>query len=220
MVTRLAPMFRRATRLAAALLLVVPAQAASLAFPLQNEHLEVDLDYSDGRLMGFLDRHAHWNHVSDQATFLDLWKLEVVSGGKRMTLSPRQVKACRLDPGRDQHSLRLSWWDFGLESAPGLRVVVEVELERTSAMSRWGMTIENQRGLLLEKVQFPQFSAIRPQTNECLAVPVWMGQLMPNPRSLLTGGAGQGARLEWDYPGLTSLQCVAYYRKNGPGLYF
>ncbi len=55
-----------------------------------------------------------------------------------------------------------------------------------------------------------------PRTNEFLAVPEWMGQLAANPRAMLTNGA----RWEWDYPGLLSLQCLALYPQDGPGLYF
>ena len=46
-----------------------------------------------------------------------------------------------------------------------------------------------------------------------------MGQLADDPRALLAGKSGQGIRLEWAYPGLLSLQCLAFYARPGTGLY-
>ena len=140
--------------------------------------------------------------------------------GRRSELTPAEAKQFRLERGRERHSVRLSWTDFGRKVSPQLEVIVEARLEPERAMSYWNITVANLHGVVLEKVHFPQVPAIRPQADEYLAVPVWMGQLAPNPRALLAGPAGKGKRLEWDYPGLTSLQCLAFYRRNGPGLYF
>ena len=57
------------------------------------------------------------------------------------------------------------------------------------------------------------------QENEVLAVPVWLGQQTANVRQILSSPEGKGHRLEWAYPGLLSLQCLAFYQQSGPGLY-
>ena len=209
-----------AVAISGALLLGMPVMAEPPVVSLANKQLRVELSPSDGRLTQFTDRAAHWNHIAGQAVPLDLWKLEVLRGGKEIELAPAQAKQFQLARGRERRSLRLSWSDFGSDLAPQLKVVVEADLASSGAMSRWHITVENLRGLILEKVHFPRFPAIRPQADEYLAAPVWMGQLAPNPRSLLAGAAGIEKRMVWDYPGLTSLQCLAFYRKNGPGLYF
>jgi len=220
MLSGLGLMIRRAIGFTAALLLCVPARAELPVFALANEHLHVGLCQSDGRLLQFTDRKVNWNHIADHATPLGLWKLELLRDGKRFELTPAQAKSFQPERGRDAGTARLSWWDFQVEGMPELKVVVDAQLEPRRAMSRWNIAVQNQRGATLEKVHFPQFPAIRPQRDEFLAVPVWMGQLAANPRAMLKAAAGNEKRLEWDYPGLTSLQCLAFYRKNGLGLYF
>jgi hypothetical protein len=54
--------------------------------------------------------------------------------------------------------------------------------------------------------------------HESLAAPQWLGELTDKPRELLNAD-GQARRLEWSYPGIMSLQCVAFYSANAPGLY-
>ena len=220
MFSRLVRAGQRSLAIASALLLCVPAMAGAPLFLLENDQLQVGFSQSDGHLVQFTDRKAHWNHVADQAIPIGLWKLELVMDGKKIGLTPAKAKRFRLARGRERSSVRLSWTGFGREVSPRLKVIVEARLDPWCAMSYWNITVANLHGVVLEKVCFPQVPAIRPQADECLAVPVWMGQLVSNPRSLLAGVAGKGKRLEWDYPGLTSLQCLAFYRRDGPGLYF
>jgi hypothetical protein len=220
MLPGLGPMIRRAFGAAGGLLLGLGALAQPTLVVLQNEHLQLALSPGDGHLLQFKDRKANWDHVADQSSPLGLWKLELLRDNQRVELTPAQAKSFRPEPGRGADSIRLTWWDFQLEGGSGLKVVVDAQLEPVWAMSRWNITVQNQGGIVLEKIHFPQFPAIRPQSDEWLAVPVWMGQLAANPRALLRAAGGKEKRLEWDYPGLTSLQCLAFYRKNGPGLYF
>src|SRR4030042_4495720 len=39
------------------------------------------------------------------------------------------------------------------------------------------------------------------------------------PRRVVKGSANQGQRWTWSSPGPLSMQCLAYYREGGPGLY-
>ena len=216
----LGPTIRRAISVAGVLFLGLAALAESPVLMLENEHLRLGLSQSDGRLVQFTDRKANWNHIADQADPLGLWKLELLRNGQSVDLTPAQAKSFQLERGRGAGTVRLSWSDFNIEGMKQLKVVVDAHLDPGWAMSRWNITVQNQGDLVLEKLHFPQFPAIRPQPDEWLAVPVWMGQLATNPRALLRAAPGKEKRLEWDYPGLTSLQCLAFYRRNGPGLYF
>jgi hypothetical protein len=220
MFSRLVDAGQRTLAIAGVLLLGVPVMTGAPLFLLEDKQLQVGISQSDGHLVQFTDRKAHWNHIADQAIPIGLWKLEFHRDGKKIGLTPAEAKQFRLERGRERYSVRLSWTDFGREVSPQLEVIVEARLEPGRAMSYWNITVANLHGVVLEKVHFPQVAAIRPQADEYLAVPVWMGQLASNPRSLLAGTAGKGTRMEWDYPGLTSLQCLAFYRRNGPGLYF
>jgi hypothetical protein len=220
MFSRLVDAGQRALAIAGALLVGVPAMAGAPLFVLEDRQLRVGFSGSDGHLVQFTDWKARWNHIAEQAVPLGLWKLELVRDGKRIELTPAEAKRFRLEGGSDRYSVRLSWTGFGRGAGPRLEVSVEVRLEPERAMSYWHIRVANLHGMVLEKVHFPQVPAIRPQADEYLAVPVWMGQLAANPRSLLVEAGGKGKRLEWDYPGLTSLQCLAFYGRNGPGLYF
>jgi hypothetical protein len=220
MLSGLGLMISPAVRGAGVLLLSLPALAAPPVFLLENEHLQFGLSQNDGRLVQFTDRNSNWNHVADQASSLGLWKLELRRNGKDVELSPAQAKTFGAERVRGSDGIRLSWRDFQVEGLNELEVVVDARLELGQALSKWTIAVHNQPDTVLEKVHFPQFPAIRPQPDEYLAVPVWMGQLAADPRALLRTEAGKEKRLEWDYPGLTSLQCLAFYRKNGPGLYF
>ncbi len=51
-----------------------------------------------------------------------------------------------------------------------------------------------------------------------LAVPVWMGEQTRQARKMLNPAGGNGGRYEWSYPGLLSLQCLALFQEQGPGL--
>jgi hypothetical protein len=53
----------------------------------------------------------------------------------------------------------------------------------------------------------------------CLAVPVWTGRLIKNPVSELHRIPARDKKFEWGYPGLMSLQCMAYYNSDRTGFY-
>jgi hypothetical protein len=67
-------------------------------------------------------------------------------------------------------------------------------------------------------VHFPRLENLTAQTNEMLAVPEWLGQLTGEARQRLSS-RNKPRRWEWSYPGLLSLQCLAFYSHEGPGLY-
>ena len=220
MLSCLAARIQRAIGVAIGLLLGAAALADPPALLLQNDQLQVRLSQSDGRLLRFTDRKAGWDHIADQATPLGLWKLELRRSGRSVELTPAQAKSFQPVQGRNSGGIRLTWSNFQAEGLPELKVIVDAQLEPRRAISGWRIEVQNPGATVLEKIHFPQFPAIRPQPDEYLAVPVWMGLLAANPRALLGTAAGKEKRLEWEYPGLTSLQCLAFYRKNGPGLYF
>jgi hypothetical protein len=159
-----------------------------------------------------------------------LWGLELLSGTNLVALAPGQAKAfhCeRVGHGQAQ-CLQLAWDGFDLAAAPELRVHVKVSLDVQMPVSRWSIAVEGLGGAALDKVHFPRLLDVPRQENERLAVPLWLGQETAYARELLSNGGGRtgkptlpsvGKRLEWAYPGLLSLQCLAFYQQGGPGLY-
>src|ERR1039457_2217182 len=155
MFSRLVCSGQRTLAIAGALLLCVPAVAGAPLFLLENDQLQVGFSQSDGHLVQFTDRKAHWNHIADQAIPIGLWKLELLMDGKKIGLTPAKAKRFLLARGRERSSVRLSWTGFGSEVSPRLKVIVEARLDPGRAMSYWNITIANLHGVVLEKVCFP-----------------------------------------------------------------
>jgi hypothetical protein len=187
---------------------------------IDNGLLRITVDGQDGTLRELVDLKTKHNHVGDARQLGGLWGLEVVTDGRRASLTPAQAKTFRcqaLPPG--QSGLRLAWDGFTLPEASDCRVQATVQLDPGTPMSHWKITIEKPDQLGLRQVRFPRVFGLRRQDDERLAVPIWMGQRAADPRRLLCGPDGRGRRFAWDYPGRLSMQCVAYYRSGGGGLY-
>ncbi|MBI5819131.1 MAG: hypothetical protein HZA88_09085 [Verrucomicrobia bacterium] len=201
-------------------LLLHTALGAAEITSLSNKQLQVSFDARTGGLSALTDSQSGHNFASATASTSALWTLEVTSAGTTKTLKPSDAGKfeCRSVSGVRQ-ALQLVWSDFGTNGAPGLRVEAMVRLDPVNPISRWELAVTKPRDCAIERVQFPCLSDLPPQTNEFLAVPAWMGEMLPNPRAKLAGVKGRGARYSWEYPGTLSLQCMAFYQLNGPGLY-
>lgn len=184
---------------------------------LSQAGLRVGIDGRTGALVELKDLKANRSLIGDGPA--TLWELEVRTGQNQHTLGPGQAKSfhCETVGGGRGQRLRLAWDDFGLPTAPRLRVEVTVGLDEKLPVSRWGISLDGLNNLALHKLHFPRLINLPRQENESLAVPVWLGQQTTDARQLVSAAAGR--RLEWAYPGLLSLQCLAFYQPGGPGLY-
>ncbi|MCC6442095.1 MAG: hypothetical protein IT210_01420 [Armatimonadetes bacterium] len=142
-----------------------------------------------------------------------LWKLAVVSSSGPGEITPAQARSFRSER-LGKRGIKLIWSDFRAEDAGSLTVTCEVSLRPGEPASDWRLRADGLGTLRLQEVFYPILPAIARHPEERLAVPLWMGQLSRNPRHLLRGN-----RLQFDYPGLTSMQCMAWYAEGGPGLY-
>ena len=116
--------------------------------------------------------------------------------------------------------LELTWSGFEHSAVPALRVVTTVQL-RADSTAAWRIRLEGIRGAQVERVHYPRLTALATlDAKEELAVPSWMGQRARNPRVLLAGADGAGRRLEFAYPGATSMQVIALSNASQGGLYF
>ena len=114
--------------------------------------------------------------------------------------------------------LRMVWSGFDVAPTPDLRVTVDVTLDTVSPTSLWSIAIDGLAQVTPLEVHFPCIGSLAARDHESLAAPQWLGELTDKPRELLNAG-GQTRRLEWSYPGIMSLQCIAFYSANAPGLY-
>ena len=172
---------------------------------IENGLLRVTVDPRDGKLLELVDLQAKHRHVGDAKNLGGLWELEVVIDGRRAVLNPEQAKTFRWEiPSSGQRRLRLTWKGFTLPGASECQVEATVRLPDDEPVSRWEIAVQRPPGLELRAIRFPRVWGLGRQTDERLAVPVWMGQRAADPRSLLLGSDGRGRRLSWDYPGRLS----------------
>ena len=184
---------------------------------LENDWLRLRFDSASGSLAEFTDL-SNGHAFVDPAQPGELWRIDVAPLFSEIRLTPDRATRFaweRPEGGKDE--LRLAWEGFDVKEAPGLRVVATVSLEPGEPVVAWRMTIDGADGISLAGVRFPRVVNITEQEDEVLAAPIWMGQKMARPRRILCGEKPRS--LAWETPGLLSLQCVAFYRDNGPGLY-
>jgi hypothetical protein len=192
--------------------------AAQDAFEVSNSQLEIGLGREHGDLLRLADAHTRQNFAGTASAGTGLWELTLPSTTNALTPADAMSFHCQSLGGR-QPALRLTWDQFDVTNAPALRVEVLVQLEAGQSMSRWELGVTGLGELGVRQVRFPRIVNIPRQENERLAVPVWMGQQTAEPRKVFAGEKEAGRREQWEYPGLLSMQCVAFYQQDGPGLY-
>ncbi|MBI2423755.1 MAG: hypothetical protein HYV27_13070 [Candidatus Hydrogenedentes bacterium] len=140
-----------------------------------------------------------------------LWRLDLLEGAAPVT--PDSAGSFRFvaeEPG----ALRLIWERFAPPAPPGLRVTASVRLGGLPSETAWRIAVSGAEGVKLGAVHYPRIGPIMPQAGEVLAAPVWMGERTERIREL----TGNGRSIGWEYPGTLSMQCLAYYGAEGPGL--
>ncbi len=195
---------------------IEPTELASI----DNGMLRVGIDRQDGTLRHIVDLESELNLVGDAVAVVGLWKLSLNTAGQQLSLEPKDARTFhyKVLDGKPRR-MQLTWDDFAPAAASDCKVEVTIRLDEDALTSRWGIAVEKPANVNLAKIHFPRVSGLRRQKDERLAVPIWMGQQLPDPRRLLSGTNGQGRRWAWDYPGLLSMQCMAYYSTNGLGFY-
>jgi hypothetical protein len=184
---------------------------------LASAHLELALDPRSGQLIELADPTSPHNLVGADATDTALWELELGGIGR---LRPAQAQHLDSSAVPDSpHTRRWRWSGFGLPQAPELAVTVTVQLDAQAPRSRWQIEVHHPAGLALDRIRFPRLLNLPEQAGERLAVPAWLGQETGSARAWLRGEAATPRRLEWPYPGLLSLQCLALSNPHSPGLY-
>jgi hypothetical protein len=180
---------------------------------LENSSLRVTFDPTQGHLLSLVDRLLNHEFVRS-GTDTPLWSL-VLDNGR--TVTPQQAGNLSLARSGTSAAIELHWTDFQEPAAPQLKVVATVSLEAQEPVVGWRIAVRETGPLKVRSMQYPCLPGIAPQDREVLAVPVWVGEKTDKPRQLLNGPSG-GQRMEWSYPGILSLQCLAFYVPRGPGL--
>jgi len=111
-----------------------------------------------------------------------------------------------------RRSVTLSW-----TLADGTSVQGRVRIDGEKPLSFWSIDVSAFPGEGLTSVQFPIIRGLKAAENEKLAVSSWQGTLLDNPRE---GASQQEKTYRWSCPGSLTMQLVALYGDNMPGLYF
>lgn len=114
-------------------------------------------------------------------------------------------------------ALELRW--EGFPNFPSLVVQATVAVDADSTTT-WHIALDGMNGVGIERVLFPRLGGIGLTEGAQLAVPLWMGQLARNPRTVLSGPDGKGRRFEWASPGQLSMQMIALTRGTAAGFYW
>jgi len=187
---------------------------ATAPISLKNRAIQLDLSRADGHIVALRD----WSGRQLAGTATDsigLWSLDLLPGGIAATVHASSARHFESRIGA--RDAELTWTDFSVGAS--LKVVANVRLRADSSTS-WRIRVEGMRGAAVERVHFPRLTAITLHDDDELAVPSWMGQRARNPRSLLRNSDGSGKRLEFVYPGATSMQVIALSSAASGGLYF
>ena len=214
-----------APRLTLGVLLATPAPLASqpmgqpMGAPvvLQGPGLRMELSPRDGHLvrLGTPDGHLRAGRAIDS---VGLWSLELTPGhpaGSIPSTAARQFRVSR----QGASAAVLTWTGFDGTAAPRLTVRATVRL-RPDSTSAWTIALEGIAETPIERVHFPRVTGIPVRSGDALAVPSWMGQQHRSPRRLLQDTAGRSRRLEFVYPGSTSMQFLALSDSSRGGWYF
>ena len=187
---------------------------------LTSAQLQIGVDATSGRLVELIDRATGHNFAPFATAAPTLWSLELAVAGGTRTLEPADAKRCEVETFADSTpALRLSWSDFPGDGVAGLRVEIVARPTDDPAISRWELAVTKPRDCAVQQVVFPRLKELRAQPDERLAVPAWLGELLVDPREAMVSQARKSVRTAWEYPGRMAMQCLAFYRPGGAGLY-
>lgn len=192
----------------------------STPLTLSSPGISLTLSAQDGHIVSISNSRGEQKAGSTTDT-IGLWSLDITTNtpgdSTRTTLSAasaQQFTSRRV--GKD--SISLAWSGFA-QPFSSLRVEAGVKL-RSDSTTAWGITLSGINNTSVEQVHFPRLTGIVVDSDDELAVPSWMGQRARQPRVMLSGPEGKGRRLEFAYPGATSMQMLALSHPVKGGMYF
>ncbi|MCC6486870.1 MAG: hypothetical protein IT364_05160 [Candidatus Hydrogenedentes bacterium] len=199
----------------AAIVLVAAGAFAGPATPvLESDSIRLAFDIERGNLLELTAKASAHDYI-DETHSLELWRAAFMDGRE---IGPAQASRFTWETSDSPRgTLRLMWQDFALAGLPALRVTAEVALASGVAEAKWEIHIEGLAESSLRSVCFPRVGGVTALEGETVAVPIWMGEKTSRARALLNAKP-EGGRRAWEYPGILSMQWLAVYGAQGPGL--
>ncbi len=185
-------------------------------FVVENEVVSIRFDASTGALLTLTDLKLGTELLNGNGSYSrSPWEILLEKKGVVQKLDIGRAKTFQFVKTGDE-AATLQWSNFQDISEPSFKVTVVIKTDGADRLSRWHIGVSGIQGSKIRKISFPKIADLKDQGNEELAVPLWMGELLRNPR----GQAGENPKnYSWSYPGPLSMQFVALYNKNKSGFY-
>lgn len=177
---------------------------------IDNGKIKLGFSKQTGALTAFRDLVNSYDHLDDTIITGTPWQIELHNPSEISTLDIYGASEFHYSkPG--PLTLVLEWNHFDHPESGNLNVTAVVSLDENKPLSSWKISVKGIKGIQISRVAFPLIAGIKNIGNEYLAVPVWMGQLMKDPRNNLAKSQGEVKKFEWSYPGQLSMQCLTLY---------
>jgi Domain of unknown function (DUF6259) len=184
---------------------------------LENDKMELGFDKKTGSLIVFKDIVNSHNYLDENTSPESLWEIQLVNGSEIETIDI--AASSKFQFSKRNNSLVLTWKNFSGRKNKDFKVKAVVTLEEDKALSSWKISVNGTEGETLNRVIFPKIAGIKDLGDEYLAVPTWQGNLVKNPRSILSERKSEVKSFNYGYPGPLSLQCVTLYDSKVCGFY-
>src|SRR5690606_16735911 len=152
--------------------------AGAESLRLENARMSIAFDGATGDLVGMVDRARDHEHIAPGAG--GLWHLDLDEDRAFVA-----ADAAAFEGAVDGETATLTWHGFAAPGFETMRVTVTVTLPQDAPTATWRLAVEGLGDARLEEVRFPIVHRIAEQADEVLAVPVWMGEAVVDPRSTL-----------------------------------
>lgn len=192
------------------------AQASGLV--VRSGGLVLELSRTDGHVVALRDGDGRLR-AGVAADSTGVWAIDLVEGtAKPVTTTIHARDAAQFTSRRTTSGVELTWSGFTHPALRALRVVATVAA-RADTTTAWRIRLTGLGAAPVEQVHFPIVHGITVGEGDELAVPSWMGQRARHPRAMLVNANGTSRRLEFVYPGATSMQVLALSNAADGGLY-
>lgn len=185
---------------------------------IDNDLISFSFSGKNGTLLQFSDLVTAYDILDTVVHLPSPWQVEILTSSGTEILdiySSSKFSYSKTDP----LSIEFKWEKFRGPGNEKTEVTAVVSLDTNKPFSYWKINVEGIEDRQVSQVIFPRIAGIKESSEEYLAVPEWMGQILKDPRDHLSNMQGKIRKYEWGYPGPLSLQCLALYDKEKYGFY-
>ncbi|NUM55937.1 MAG: hypothetical protein HUU46_20040 [Candidatus Hydrogenedentes bacterium] len=182
---------------------------------LDNGTVSLRFDARNGALVSLRDVATGYDLVESNTAAL--WEIGFMEAGSQPLRATDATQFGFAEHPGSSPSIELTWGGF---ADSGLAVTAHVSAPSGSSITEWRIRVDADESRPIDRVHFPRIAQVRSREREYVAVPIWMGEQTSRMRQQLNGADGEARRREWEYPGIFSMQFLAVYGGEVPGLYF